>query len=318
MSKPFPCFCTRTSVCIRMITYSYLCCQQRTYLFVSSNCPISEIRVNGEVIANPGTLRFGGWPASPPTMNIDGDDVPAVTLATESCCPSLTSPVTATPYIISTAAPNCIYNVEVDSCGETYTCSLQFCLQRTVRLFDMVFPGYENTDTCTKETDLGTSTFTITNDLDGFTIPDFQIDYCIPDEDFTEISIGSWGAVLTSYREVGLNISSGSTTYSGTLKLFIASRERCVNVPDHTMYLMFSGTITNVNTNIFGTTTTTDTVTDFIVAVVRASRCPSTGDPDGLFVTWIFCNSLFDTGGDSLFCDCGGNITSTIGLHSWC
>lgn len=318
VTSPAKCCCDEAplEICIRLITYQFLCCEQRTYLYVSSPCAIDAIRVNGTTIATPGTNEFGGHPSTTPTITIGEDEVSGTYLTSASCCDGGDDPENETPYAISVAAVDCTYNVEVDTCGDTYECSITYCLQRTIVFTDLVYLGFSNTDTCSKETELGTSTRTITNDIDGFTIDDFQIDYCIPDEDGILIDIGAWTATFTQDDTIGLNNYDSTIVYDGELTLSISPWEQCLNVPDHVVYLLFTGDRTTSGTNIFGPFSETVTLTNFIVASIRVPRCV---DPwDGLEITWIFCKELFDDGTDTLFCVCDAVIIEQFGVHSWC
>lgn len=319
-TDPAQCCCDSEDprVCIRIVTYSFLCCEQRTYLYVKSDCFIDAIRINGVSITVPGdTYEFGGWPTAP-TIMIGEEEVSGVLLTSESCCPNLDDPIIETPYAIAVSAPGCRYDVEVDSCGVTNYCSLRYCLQRQVSLSELVFPGYSNEDSCQSSAELGTYTRTITNDLGPFTIPDFSVDNCIEDEDGQLISIGSWTGTSSNVITGPLSSSSETFEYSGSLYLSIPANSRCVFSRDEN-YLLFTGTITRtwVRTGPFGGSgVDTTSVTLHQLGYLFIPRC--FGDGDDPYVWWGFCRSLVPPILDGLVCDCGGPIISFFGQSSWC
>ncbi len=95
--------------CIQLATYFFECCETRTYIYVSSPNPITEIRVNGQVQANPNTTEWGGMPNNP-TLHINGRDIVGTQGVVERCginCPTWEHMVARPDQVITIPAENC-------------------------------------------------------------------------------------------------------------------------------------------------------------------------------------------------------------------
>jgi hypothetical protein len=306
--------------CIRIIIYQFLCCEVRAFLHVASPCLITEIRINGTVVANPGTYEFGGHPASAPTIMIGDEEVTGTVLAVTGaeCCPSLNPPDTTTSYVISVAAPDCIYLVEVDTCDTTYSCSLSYCLPRQILIEGQSLGPYSNSDTCSIETELGTSTRTITNDIGAISIPELSIDFCTDNEDGVEYSLGSWLATTTNETTIGLVTNTQTVEYDGTLTLWIPPYNRCEftgGSTNITLQFLFTGTRTTTSVDSLGTYVSVYDAVNLLVGGIIIYNC---NDSIDTFAGLIFCNQLRPpTIPDALACECGGTIGFTM-ISSWC
>jgi len=331
------CNCGCDEVCISLRSYKFLCCNQKTYIYVSSPCAIDEIRINGEVVANPGTTTYGGLPSSPPSLTIDGTPVTGEILEEQQCgnCPAVGDTESATPTAITVDAVNCTYNVEVDTCGTTYSCSLTYCLLGQLSFFDMNYPGltahYECSDNgpIPDEDPIDTDhEYDIT--ISPFVFDDLGINFCNANEDYqqyTSASSFTMTTVETTSNSV-LRTLTYTVEYTGTISLYFGPYAQCDitfsdgdDFTEDGPFLMFTGDITTTSEGPSipgGIQTDTVSVTNYVLGVVVFGGCAA-NQFIGVNMT-VGCGGLtygINPADGDLECVCVP-LTISFGNYAWC
>lgn len=335
------CNCGCDAICIAMRSYRFSCCEQRTYIYVSSPCSIDEIRINGAVVATPGTNEYGALPASDPVVTIDGSPVTGVLTSEQYCgdCPIDSSMESDPPTPITEVAVDCTYNVEVDSCGTTYYCSITFCLPKVLTFYDMIFTGVSQTFECSDsgfspcEDPLDTD-YTFEIEIPPFSFDDIQIDFCAPNEN--PQTYGPTSSLTITLIETVSNDSlrtlTTTTVFTGTLSVLVPAWGKCdwyfSDEDDFTLdgpFLLFDGDITTTATGPTvpgGSQTSTVSVSNYVLASFEYGVCEA-GPPSrplGLIFT-IGCVGYFQVsvdGCDITRCACTGTTAAAIGNYTWC
>jgi hypothetical protein len=342
--------CEGEDSCILIRVYTYACCFVNAYLYVRSECVIDEIRINGVVIANPGSYVFGGMPTTLPTFTVNGETLQGVQLKEERCgnC-NPAQYATGTSHLITTPAPDCSYTVEVDTCGETKTCTLFYCIERQLDVQPGTYNGAMYTLTCNNVhvepscSDVFTTTDTLTTTISGFSTPGFQVDYCVPGPP-TTLSIGTWSAVellvqSLAFTPSGLCVgtpaysftSSVENVYNGVLSLFIGAPDPCTDGGGHPtpgrsraetqiVRLLFTGNVTTTSTNLGGNGQVAVAILDYEdleVAQISIPRCNEINDY--LLISWTrFCGGLTPLGSSGIGCMCAQPHVGLLAIGEWC
>lgn len=331
------CNCGCDEVCIALRSYKFLCCDQRAYIYISSPCDIDEVRINGEVVANPGTTEWGGLPSTAPSLTIDGTPVTGEVLTEQLCgsCPASEAMESATPTQISVAATNCTYNVEIDTCGTTYNCSLTYCLLGQLSFTDMSFPGldefYECSDSGPNPTEDPIDTdHTYSVSISAFSFSDIGINFCNANEDSQQYDSAS--AFTMTFIQTTSNALLGTltvtTVYDGTVSLLFGPYEQCDTTfsdgDDFTEdgpFFLFTGDITTTTegpTVPGGSQTSTVSVTNSAIGIVEFGACAA-NQFVGVSMT-VGCGGLtlgINPSDGDLECICVP-LTISIGNYSWC